>query len=75
MTAIEKTINYIARNTDKQRDRWEAGLSNSYDEWQDVLEKFGRMDIMEKHNQELLSTYLDRINKLENIIKKYFLIY
>lgn len=71
MTALKKTINYISRNVDKQRDRWEAGLSNSYSEWQDVLEKFGRMDVIEKHSQELLSVYLDRINKLENIIKKY----
>lgn len=56
LTPYEKVDNFITKERDKQCDRWNAGLSNNVDEWDNFIEYWNLIDdiaSLKKDNAEL----------------------
>lgn len=56
LTPYEKTVNFIHKHFETEKDKWNAGLPNNMDEWESFEEYFDLIDVvsdLKKDNAEL----------------------
>ena len=72
LTPYEKTVNFIHKQFETERDKWNAGLPNNMDEWESFEEYFDLIDVvsdLKKDNAELRCYNERLINEMKRKTK------
>ena len=65
----EQVIEFVKKKYQKEKDKWESGLSNQYLEWEDVVEKI--LFFQKQDNSFLYDKIRELESKLKHIKDKY----
>ena len=72
LTPYEKVDNFITKCHDEQVERWNAGLSNNADEWENFIEYWSLIDEVSslRHDNAELRVYNNKLLEQIKILER-----